>query len=68
MENSCKCEFCKVDVHRTSYVKHVPSKKHSENIGQDEIITPEWLFKEEQTPITNKIKKIYNPKTLKQSA
>ena len=32
------------------------------------MIIPEWLFKEEQTPIKNKIKKVYNPKTLKQIA
>ena len=44
------------------------SKKHLENIRQDEIIVPEWLFKEEQTPIRKKIKKVYNPKTLKQIA
>ena len=30
------------------------------------MIIPECLFKQEQTPIKNKIKKIYNPKTLKQ--
>ena len=32
------------------------------------MIIPEWLFKEEHTPIKNKIKKVYNPKTLKQIA
>ena len=32
---------------------------------QDEMIIPEWLFKE---PIENKIEKIYNPKPLKQLA
>ena len=30
------------------------------------MITPEWLFKEEQTPI-KKNKKVYNSKTLKQT-
>ena len=29
---------------------------------------PEWLLKEEQTPFENKIRKVYNPKTLKQIA
>ena len=29
---------------------------------------PEWLFKEGQAPTKNKIKKVYNPKTLKQKA
>ena len=32
------------------------------------MIVPEWLFKEEQTPIKKKIQKVYNPKTLKQLA
>ena len=32
------------------------------------MIIPEWFFKEEKIPIKNKIKKIYNPKTLKQIA
>ena len=32
------------------------------------MIIPEWLFKEEHTPIKNKIKKINNPKTLQQLA
>ena len=30
------------------------------------MIIPEWLFKQEQTPIKKKIQKVYNPKTLKQ--
>ena len=29
---------------------------------------PDWFFKEDQAPIKNKIKKIYNPETLKQIA
>ena len=63
--NSRKCEICNVDVHRASYVKHLRSKKHIENIKQNEMIIPDWLFKE---PIENKIKKIYNPKSLQQLA
>ena len=63
--NSRKCENCNVDVHRASYVKHLRSKKHLENIQQNEMIIPEWLFKE---PIENKIKTLYNPKSLKQLA
>ena len=35
---------------------------------QNEMIIPEWLFEEEQTPIKNKIKKVYNLKTFKQTA
>ena len=46
-------------------MKHLRSKKHLENIKQNEVIKPEWLFRE---PIENKIKKIYNPKPLKQLA
>ena len=41
---------CKIDVHRASYVKHLRSKKHLENEKQNEMIIPEWLFKE---PIEN---------------
>ena len=68
MENSRRCDICNIDVHRASYAKHLRSKKHLENIRHKEIIIPEWFFKEEQTPIKKKIKKLYNPKTLKQKA
>ena len=63
--NSRKCEICIVDVHRASFVKHLRSKKHIENMKQNEMIIPEWLFQE---PIENKINKIYNPKPLRQLA
>ena len=65
MENSRTCEICNVNVQRASYVKQLRSKKHLENTKQNELIRPEWLFKEEQTPIKKKIQKVYNPKTLK---
>ena len=68
MENSRTCEICNVNVHRASFVKHLRSKKHLENIIQNGVIIPEWLFKEEQTPTKKKIQKIYNPKSLKQLA
>ena len=63
--NRRKCEICNVDVHRASYIKHLRSKKHIENIKQNDMIIPEWLFQE---PVENKIKKIYNLKSLKQLA
>ena len=63
--NSRKCDVCNIDVHRASYNKHMRRKKHTENIKQNEMIIPEWLFKE---PIENKIEKIYNPISLKQLA
>ena len=63
--NSRRCEICNVDVHRASYNKHMRSKKHTENMKQDEMIIPEWLFKE---AIINKIEKIYNPISLKKLA
>ena len=63
--NSRRCDDCKIDVHRASYNKHLRSKKHLENIKHNEMIIPEWLFKE---PIENKIKKIYNPVSLKKLA
>ena len=41
--------------------KHLRSKIHLENDKQNEMIVPEWLFKEEQTPIEKKIKKSVQP-------
>ena len=32
------------------------------------MIIPDWLFKEEQTPIKKKIEKVFSPKTLKHIA
>ena len=63
--NSRKCDVCNIDVHRASFVKHLRSKKRLENIKQNEMIIPEWLFSE---PIENKIKEIHNPKSLKEIA
>ena len=63
--NSRRCDICNVDVHRASYWKHLRSKKHLENMKQNEMIIPDWLFQE---PVENKINKIYNPKSLKQLA
>ena len=68
MENSRTCEVCNVNVHRASMQKHLRSKKHLETIEHNEMIIPEWLFKEERSPIKKKIQKVYNPKTLKQKA
>ena len=31
MENSRRCDVCKIDVNRASYAKHLRSKKHLEN-------------------------------------
>ena len=58
MENSRTCEVCNVNVRRASYVKHSRSKKHIENIKQNEMTVPEWLFKEEKTPIKKNIQKV----------
>ena len=58
MENSRKCDICNVNVHRASYVKHLRSKKHSENLNKNEIVIPEWLSQE---PLENKFNKIHNP-------
>ena len=41
MENSRKCEICNVNVHRTSFVKQLRSKKHLEKEKQKEMIIPE---------------------------
>ena len=50
MENSRTCAVCNVNVHRASFVKHLRSKKLLENMIQNEIIIPEWFFKEEKAP------------------
>ena len=63
--NSRKCEICNVDVHRASYIKHLRSKKHIENMKQNEMIILEWFFQER---VENKINKIHNFKSLKQLA
>ena len=68
MDNRRIGEVCNVNVHRASFVKHLRSKKHLENVEQNEMIIPDWFFKEEKTPIKKKIQKVYNPKTLKQLA
>ena len=61
MENSRTCEFCNVIVHRASFVKHLRSRKHIKKIEQNEMIIPEWLFKEGQAPIQKSlILKPYN--------
>ena len=66
--NSRTCKICNVNVHRASMQKHLGSEKHLENMIQNEMIIPEWFFKEERSPIKKKIQKVYNPKTLKQLA
>ena len=63
--NSRRCEICNVDVHRASYMKHLRTKKHLEQMKQNEMIIPEWLFQE---PVEIKFNKIYNPRSLKQIA
>ena len=68
MDNSRTCDVCNVNVHRASFAKHLRSKKHLENVEKNEMIIPDWFFKEEKTPIKKKIQKLYNPKTLKQLA
>ena len=68
MENSRTCNVCNVNVHRASLAKQLRSKQHLENVEQNEMIIPEWLFKKEKSPIKKKIQKVYNPKTLIQLA
>ena len=57
MENGRTCEICNVNVHRASFVKHLRSKKHLENIEQNDMNIPEWLFKEEKALIKKEYKK-----------
>ena len=68
MDNRRICEVCNVNVHRASFAKHLRSKKHLENVEQNEMIIPDWFFKEEKTPVKKKIQKVYNCKTLIQLA
>ena len=68
MENSRTCEVCIFNVHRASYAKLLRSTKHLEIEKQNEKFITKWLFKEEQAPIKNKVKKVHNPKTLKHLA
>ena len=60
--NSHKCEICKTDDHKASYVKQLRSKKHLEIIKQNGMIIPEWLFQE---PIETKYKKNKNSQIFK---
>ena len=50
--NSRKCDVFNIDVHRAYYRKQLRCKKRLENEKQNELIIPEWLFKE---PIEIKI-------------
>ena len=68
MDNSRTCDVCNVNVHRASFAKHLRSKKHLENVEKNEMIIPDWFFKEEKLPVKKKIQKVYNPKTLIQLA
>ena len=54
MENSRTCEVCSIKILRAPFVKHLRSKKHLENMIQNEKIIPEWFFGEEKTPIKKK--------------
>ena len=49
MGNGRTCEVCNVNVHRASFVKHLRSKKHLENMIQNEMNIPEWFFKEKNS-------------------
>ena len=38
--NRGSCDFCKSDIHRASYVRHLKSKKHLEFIQQNDVVVP----------------------------
>ena len=44
MNNARRCDFCNIDVHRESYVKHLRTKKHLENLKQEDLIITEWII------------------------
>ena len=62
MENNSRCDFYNIDVHRALYAKHLRSRKRLEKEKQIDMIKPDWLLKEEKTPIRKKIKKFVTPK------
>ena len=66
IQNSRGCEICNIDVHRASMQEHLGSRKHLKNEKQNEMVILEWLFRDDQAPFKNKIKRVYNRKTLKQ--
>ena len=43
--NSRKSNVCNIDVHRPSYEKHLRSKRHLENMKQNEMIIQIAYFK-----------------------
>ena len=53
MENSRTCEIRNVNVHRASFVKQLRNENNLEKEKQNGLIIPEYLSKEEQTPIKN---------------
>ena len=57
MENSRTCNVCNVNVHRASFVKHLRIKNHLEIIEQNEMIIPEWLFKESDLLLRKRYKR-----------
>ena len=56
MDNSRTCDVCNVNVHRASFAKHLRSKKHLENVEKNEMIIPDWFFKE-KTPVKKRYEK-----------
>ena len=67
-KNSRKCEVCKTDVHRASYANHLKIEKHLESIQQEDMIIPDLLFQEPNESPSNMLRRINNPKPLKQIA
>ena len=65
MKIAADVKFVKIGIQRASSAKHFGSKKHLENVRQDDIIIPEWLFKEAQEPIKKNNEKVYNLQLLK---
>ena len=54
-----------IDIHRASYAKLSRSKSHFENLKLGKLNIPELLF---QASNENKLKKLYNPKPLREIA
>ena len=66
-ENSRRYDICRTNVHRASNAKHSRSKKHLENIKQEDMIIQDWLFQKPDENLINIPRRIFNTKPLTNS-
>ena len=68
MENSHTCDICDANVHRVAFAKHLRSKEHLEDTKYEEMIIPEWLFREPNKNVNYIPMRIYNPSSLEKKS